>query len=499
MPKLLRLVKNTIYTAAVLSLAAAAFLFMKFNGPIIKNDVLLYTTLTLNLLGLIAVLFIRKKTDDRKKIGINLAGSLAVSGFLIYSVLTSVLIDFFQPLSLYDQVIYLALTGLVILMFFLIIRGIAGVIRKEVSFQAMLSSVLLLVFLLQFYGLGTLQKDFEYTNIEGEARVIFDSGESGYKIFRIPTLLILPEGSVLNNGRTLESDLLIAMAEARRNGSLDHGDIDLVQKRSTDGGKTWSELKIVRTYEPGEGKIGNSTPVFDSVSGKIILLHLAGVQEKSGVDTYKISSNDGGLTWTEPEFIYEGAVGPGHGIMIQNGPYAGRLVVPGYNKGGSLSLYSDDHGKTWQISEKLDDGNEAEITEINENGDLLMVVRTNQGVAQPHGPLEKLYTTSSDGGKTWSELKIMNGIKEPICMSSIVRSGNALYYSHPDDYYSRGQMTIAASYDEGKTFSDRKLIYQGAAGYSDLGVLSDGDLILVFEGGAIEYDEQIRLVRISRF
>jgi len=489
---------NTIYTIAILILIYATYLFMKFNSPIIKNDALLYITLTLNLIGFIALLFLKKRCSDRKMIWLNLATSVVVSGFLVYSILTSVLIDFFQPLSLYDKVIYLALAGLVILMFFMLIRGISGIIRKETSLQTLLSSALVLLFLLQFYALGTFQQDFEYTNTGGITTVVFDSGERGYEIFRIPTLLILPEGSILANGKRLNNDLVLAMAEARRNGSLDHGDVDLVQKISHDGGKTWSDLMVISSYEPGIGKIGNSTPVFDSVTGEISLLHISGDHPKN-YKTYNKISGDGGLTWSEPVYVFDGIVGPGHGIQIQNGSHAGRLMVPGYYEGGSLSLYSDDHGRTWQWSEKLDDGNECEIVEVNDQGDIMMVVRTNRGVSLPHGPLEKLYVTSKDGGTTWSELEVMSGIKEPICMSSIVRSGNALYYSHPDDYYSRGQMTIAASYDEGKTFSDRKLIYQGPAGYSELGVLSDGNLLLLFEGGAIEYDEQIRLVRVLRF
>jgi len=361
---------NTIYTIAILILIYATYLFMKFNSPIIKNDALLYITLTLNLIGFIALLFLKKRYSDRKMIWLNLAASVIVSGFLVYSILTSVLIDFFQPLSLYDQVIYLALAGLVILMFFMLIRGISGIIRKETSLQTLLSSALVLLFLLQFYALGTYQQDFEYTNTEGVTTVVFDSGESGYEIFRIPTLLILPKGSILANGKRLNNDLVLAMAEARRNGSLDHGDVDLVQKISHDGGKTWSDLMVISSYEPGIGKIGNSTPVFDSVTGEISLLHISGDHPKN-YKTYNKISGDGGLTWSEPVYVFDGIVGPGHGIQIQNGSHAGRLMVPGYYEGGSLSLYSDDHGRTWQWSEKLDDGNECEIVEVNDQGDII--------------------------------------------------------------------------------------------------------------------------------
>ncbi|MGL1894484.1 MAG: glycoside hydrolase [Spirochaetaceae bacterium] len=497
MSKVLKVLKNIITITAVISLITGSYLFMKFNAPIIDKKVILYVTLALNLIGFIAVMFINRKSTNSKLIWLNLLGSLLISGFLIYSLITSVIVDFFQPLSLYDLVIYLALGGLVPLMFLMLGQSITALFTKKIYIRSILSGILLLTFILQFYILGT-QQDFEYSNIDGDATAIFESGESDYNIFRIPSLLVLPKGSKLKNGTILQNDQVIVMAEARRNGSLDHGDIDLVQKVSSDGGITWSDLIITSTYEPGIGKIGNSTPIFDSITGEIILLHISG-NKANNFKTYKKISSDGGFTWSDPELVYDGFVGPGHGIMIDSGIYKGRLVAPGYIDGGSLSLYSDDHGLTWQTSDRLDDGNESEIAQVNEIGDLMMVVRTNSPVSLPHAPLKKIYVTSDNGGESWSDFKTLDDIKEPICMSSIVESNGVLYYSHPDDYYSRGQMTIAASYDQGNSFSDRKLIYQGASGYSVLGVLSDGNLLLAFENGAIEYDERITLVKVQAF
>lgn len=502
MNKAMSILGKVLVVTSVICLGAAMWMFMDFNAPIIKNDWLLWIISAGALGSMLYGITLNGHYEEQKNGIMQFLMAAAMAGFMIYSILYSVLLDFFQPLSLYDQVIYTALAGLGILMVVLLISGVAAAIKGKASKGMILVMAGAAVFILQFYGLNLLQSDFDYTNIQGEPVHVFEAGESGYEIFRIPTVLVIEKGSTLADGSILNSDRVIVMAEARRNGSLDHGDIDLVQKISDDGGLTWSELMIVRTYEDGIGKIGNSTPVFDAVSGEINLLHIAGKQEGAdavGMDTFNMTSPDGGHSWTEPEFVYEGAVGPGHGIMIDSGIYEGRLVVPGYHEGGSRSLYSDDHGKTWQISEALSDGNEAEIAQISENGDLIMVVRTNIGVATPHEPLNKLYVTSDDGGSSWSEFKTMEEIKEPICMSSIVNSKGDLYYSHPDDYYSRGQMTVAVSRDEGETYPDRKVIYQGASGYSELGVLSDGTLVLGFENGAIEYDERITVVRVPRF
>ena len=56
---------------------------------------------------------------------------------------------------------------------------------------------------------------------------VFTAGEEGYACYRIPAIVTTLEGT------------LLAFAEARRKNCGDAGDIDLVLKRSTNGGKTW--------------------------------------------------------------------------------------------------------------------------------------------------------------------------------------------------------------------------------------------------------------------
>ena len=83
-------------------------------------------------------------------------------------------------------------------------------------------------------------------------------------------------------------------------------------------------------------------------------------------------------------------------------------------------------------------------------------------------------------------------------MASLVSSSTGeLFYSYPDDYFSRARMTVAHSDDGGLTFPHKLLIFPGPSGYSDLGVLSGGDLLLLFENGTVEYDQRLTLVRIN--
>ena len=66
-----------------------------------------------------------------------------------------------------------------------------------------------------------------------------------------------------------ESELL-AFCEGRKKSAGDAGDIDLVLKRSMDGGKTWRPLQVV--WDDGPNTCGNPCPVVDRATGTIWLL-----------------------------------------------------------------------------------------------------------------------------------------------------------------------------------------------------------------------------------
>jgi len=496
MTRIINIITGVLIFASVALVSYAAYLFLKFNSPIIKNIWLMGIAIAICLLGIAVLAWFNISKSGRLITIVNLAISLMASGFMVYVVLKGAVLNYFQPYSLYDRVIYVSIAGFAILILVLLTQASISLFTSRTMLKYPLTGVIICIFLLVFVIYGNLQKDFDYTNISSDPLNIFEAGEGDYGIFRIPSIISMPKGSKLKNGHALDDDLIIVLAEARRNGSLDDGDIDLVMKKSPDGGKSWSELIIVKTWKDGTGKIGNATPVFNTSSGELYLLYIAG-PKPSEYKTYLSTSADGGVNWIDKGVLYDGIVGPGHGIEIVGGQYDERLVVPVHGNGGPLTLYSDDGGSSWETGEMLLDGNESEIAQINEQGDLIMVVRTNKPVAKPHDPLEKIYAISSDGGETWSVLKIMENVKEPICMSSIISGNGNLYYSYPDDYFSRSRMSIAKSINEGESWTVTQLIYAGPSGYSDMALMTNGNVALVFENGAVEYDERITFVLVE--
>ncbi len=308
---------------------------------------------------------------------------------------------------------------------------------------------------------------------------VFVSGTEGYHTYRIPGIVLTNEGT------------LLAFCEGRKTSRSDHGDLDLMLRRSADGGVTWEPMQLV--YEEGGAAkitIGNPCPVVDRSSGTIWLPFC-----RDNDRVFMTKSTDDGKTWAAPIEITDHvkkpewgwyATGPGHGIQLSTG----RLVIPSdcrdskgsgdwNKKGHSLIFYSDDHGKAWKLGGVTDAGmNECEVVEL-ADGSLLLSMR------QYLGPKQRAFSVSADGGLTWSKPEHHPQVHCPVCQSSIQRftlppARNRILYSGPGGP-GRADMTVRLSYDEGKTWPVAKVIYEGSAAYSDLVVLPDQTIGCLYE------------------
>ena len=229
---------------------------------------------------------------------------------------------------------------------------------------------------------------------------------------------------------------------------------------------------------------------------------------------FVMSSTDDGRTWSTPRDITADvkrpewtwyATGPGSGIQLQKGPHRGRLVVAcdhieaGTKHYYSHVIYSDDHGRTWQLggSTPQHQVNESEVAELSD-GRLLLNMR-NYAPGEKHRKI----AWSDDGGLTWSDIRSDSTLIEPICQASLLRypfadeDRSILLFSNPASKTRRDSMTVRASFDEGRTWPAKRLLHTGHAAYSDLVKLPGGDVGILYEAGPSQ-DEPYRRIVFER-
>lgn len=329
-------------------------------------------------------------------------------------------------------------------------------------------------------------------------KYVFACGDDGYKSYRIPSLIKTNKGT------------LLAFAEGRVHSWHDSGDIDLVMKRSTDDGNTWSKLQVVRDIKQ---TAGNPCPIVDQKTGRIVMVfcemdhHEYHVMEgKSDRRVFVTYSEDDGKTWSEPKNITKQvnpgkkynwlASGPGVGIQLKRGKHKGRLVVPMANsiknKYGVHTIYSDDCGKSWKVSDLIEGGcNESQLVELND-GRLMLNMRMQQNSRGYRG-----VAFSKDDGATWSKFEHDDELNDPTCQASIIRYKDLLVFSNPATG-GRNGMTLRTSKDFGKSWSKGLLVYPHSSGYSCLAVTKDKKVACLFEGGVGGYAQHgIAIVRKS--
>ena len=350
--------------------------------------------------------------------------------------------------------------------------------------------------------------------------VVYSKGLNQVDTYRIPAVIQAKNGAIL------------AFSEARFDSSKDTGNIDLVLRRSLDGGKTWGD--VITVWNDANHVCGNPAPVVDFKTGRIIMLMTwnhgsdpeSAIQNRTSKDTrrvYVTFSDDHGLTWTTPREITSQvkrsawawyATGPCHAIQLQKGKHKGRLVVSAnhsiFKEGqylGSAShiLYSDDLGQTWHIGagaqDELFGGNESSVVEL-KNGDVMINMRNARWEGRDQNGLSRMIGISHDGGESISKEDIYfdRMLIEPICQGSVInytkhhKLSETILFSNPNCTSKRRNMTVKISRDHGQSW---RVYYQQSnrkAAYSDLVVLDDHRIGLLYETGDKSSNDEIRFV-----
>lgn len=363
------------------------------------------------------------------------------------------------------------------------------------------------------------------------------SHAAGYNI-RIPAIAVATNG-----------DLLAAYDLRPHDGGMNGGDSPnanwIMQRRSTDNGRTWQAETVVAQGRSGRNRLGFSDPsyVVDRERGTIFNFHVHSMQ--SGVfankpnykydqrgridetDSHTMNlglsvSTDNGHTWTQ-RVITDQVLGPiarknkllscfatsGAGTQKTAPPNKGRLLqqaacIQDQNGNGisefgidaalAVTIYSDDHGKTWHAGTPTaphEGGkhwvfDENKVVELSD-GSLMLNSRTSGG----EGLGYRIVGTSKDGGETWQDFRVDKNLIDPSNNAQIIRAfpnakpGSAkakvLLFSNTKSHVDRSNGTLWISYDDGNTWAASKTFRKGGTGYSTIAVLSDGNIGILYE------------------
>jgi len=347
---------------------------------------------------------------------------------------------------------------------------------------------------------------------------LFVAGHGGYARYHIPGVVVTAKGTVL------------AWCEARKNGG-DWDAIDLLLRRSTDDGKTWSEPRKIADVPGPKAKNPVALRLKDVRPDDVTYNNPVLIADRGGavhfvfcleyMRCFSARSDDDGKTWSKPTEItatfekfrpaYDWKVlgtGPNHGIQLRTG----RLVVPVWLSTGTggnahrpsvtATISSDDGGKTWKTGD-IAVSDTAEIINPNEtvavelaNGSVMLNVR-NESKAN-----RRLVVVGKDGATGWGKPRFDEALKEPTCMAGMVRfpaktatDKNRLLFSNPDNLAradgkeepgknrDRKNLSVKLSYDEGKTWKVNKVVEPGWSAYSDLAVTPQGTVLCFFGRG----------------
>ena len=346
---------------------------------------------------------------------------------------------------------------------------------------------------------------------------LWTGGEGGYKMYRIPGIVVTAKGTVL------------AYAEARRNSGNDWDTIEIVMRRSVDGGRTFDPQRVIadvagpiqrnpvaierKQATPDDRTFNNPVAIADRNGAVHFLFCLEYMR------VFYMHSDDDGKTFTAPveiTSVFDAfrpayawrvvATGPGHGIQLVNG----RLLVPiwlslgtsgnGHHPSVAATIYSDDRGATWHAggiamadTAEFPDPNETAAVQRSD-GRVMLNIRTEAKANR------RTIVTSKDGATDWSLPRLQQDLPDPICFASLMRLStkktgrrNRLLFSNPDsltrgdgrDILSkdRNNLTVYLSYDEGNSWPVKRTLEEGSSGYSDLAVLPDGTILCLYEAG----------------
>lgn len=323
-----------------------------------------------------------------------------------------------------------------------------------------------------------------------ESRRLYALGDYGSQFWRIPALICLDDGT------------LLAVNDKRKYSYKDlPEDIDIVCRRSTDNGATWSNPQTIvegTGYKQGYG----DAALVQCENGDVLCFFVGGnglwaSSESDPIRSYVCRSTDRGLSWGAPQELttllwgsqavnpacrnYKGSFfASGNALRLKKSPHAGRILIVAAmvrrneQKLDNFVVYSDDNGLSWNISNKaFSEGDEAKLVELIDGTVLISVRRSGA----------RGYNRSVDGGQTWDTQGTWTEMTVNACNGDMLRlNDTTLIHSLPNSM-NRENVSIFFSNNEGQTWHSPTLLVEGPSVYSSLTLLSDGTVGCYVEKG----------------
>lgn len=344
--------------------------------------------------------------------------------------------------------------------------------------------------------------------------VLRAAGQDNCDTYRIPGLVSTARGT------------LMAVYDNRYRNSRDlQDDVDVGMSRSTDGGRTWEPMKVIMDMEEWGGRpeeengVGDPCILFNHETGTVWVaaLWLSGFREQAAWNAsgpgsepsetgqfLLVRSDDDGITWSEEinitpqikdpawRLMFQG---PGNGITLADGT----MVFPAQFRDAdgiphSTIVWSRDKGANWNIGTGAKPNTtEAQCVQL-DDGSIMLNMRDNRNAELKDENNGRAVSITRDLGLTWETHPSSNSIlPEPVCMASLIsadmiidgRKQKVLFFSNPNNKYSRSNMTIKASLDEGMTWPEEfqvELNEEEGYGYSCLAMVDENHIGILYEG-----------------
>lgn len=376
---------------------------------------------------------------------------------------------------------------------------------------------------------------------------IWAAGENNMECYRIPGIVVSTKGTALafTEERPVcgdEDPKSIVLKRSEDNGKTWSANIYIERCN----GKYWTQHSDEVAPEDVADKQEvwtNIAPIVDKTTGRIFFFYALSEGAVNGQNLQRYTrvfykySDDDGITWSERSELTDilnaredgspnkdehgnwitdvngfpcdflgrafHMPGPGHGIQLTDGRLLlsvwNRTALGIFNKGnipfgdrnyGICTVYSDDHGKSWKYGSAFchegPNGGEARIVEL-KNGDLYLNTRYGSSVPGEDNTF-RVTAISHDKGITWTEIKIDKSFPlSNSCDAGLIAVNNQgkhiLLYSKNESTKGRKNLVVRVSFDEGESWPVVKVVDQGPAWYSDLAVLPDNTILLIYETG----------------